>query len=132
VDRRKFLEALMHIDCDTCEVRGHACTDCVVTFLLGSTPQAEVGGRSAFDLDPEEQVALGVLADSGLVPPLRLVRPAETARTARSVTAGTTRAPGKPDSGNAVRPNSDGMKSAGRIASAVTNSLGYVPSTGRT
>lgn len=56
----------VHVDCDTCEVRGLACSDCVVTVLLGVTPTA---------LDDEDRRALGVLADSGLVPPLRLVAP---------------------------------------------------------
>lgn len=55
----------LHIDCDTCLVRGLACHDCVVTALLG--PPDEL----SFDAD--EQRALSVLADSGLVPPLRLV-----------------------------------------------------------
>jgi hypothetical protein len=57
----------VHIDCDTCVVRGLACHDCVVTVLLGPPP--ELG----FDID--EQRALDVLADSGLVPPLRMVAP---------------------------------------------------------
>lgn len=57
----------LHIDCDTCEVRGLACHDCVVTVLLGPPPEL------AFDDD--EQRALGVLAESGLVPPLRMVTP---------------------------------------------------------
>jgi hypothetical protein len=56
----------MLIDCDLCEVRGMACADCVVTVLLGSPPDGVV-------LDREEQQAIGVLARSGLVPPLRLV-----------------------------------------------------------
>ena len=56
----------MLIDCDTCEVRGLACGDCVVTALLGAPPD---GVR----LDEDERRALGVLAESGLVPPLRLV-----------------------------------------------------------
>ena len=55
------------IDCDTCAVRGPACPDCVVTVLLGPPP--EVG------FDDEEQRALEVLADSGLVPRLRMVEP---------------------------------------------------------
>ena len=55
------------IDCDTCVVRGAACADCVVTVLLGPPPE------SGFDED--EQRALDVLADSGLVPPLRMVQP---------------------------------------------------------
>jgi hypothetical protein len=56
----------MLIDCDVCEVRGTACSDCVVSVLLG-VPD---GGA---ELDRAEQVAIGTLADAGLVPPLRLV-----------------------------------------------------------
>lgn len=55
------------IDCDTCVVRGLACHDCVVSVLLGPPP--EIG------FDDEEQRALAVLADSGLVPQLRMVTP---------------------------------------------------------
>jgi len=58
------------IDCDRCEVRGLACGDCVVTVLLGAPPDGVI-------LDTEEQQAIGVLAGSGLVPPLRLVMPEE-------------------------------------------------------
>ena len=50
----------MQIDCETCPVRGEACGDCVVTALLGP-PQ----------LDEREGAALVLLADRGLVPPLR-------------------------------------------------------------
>ena len=50
----------MQIDCETCPVRGDACGDCVVTALLGP-PQ----------LDDREGAALVLLADHGLVPPLR-------------------------------------------------------------
>ncbi|MGN6612813.1 MAG: hypothetical protein ACTHLJ_13660 [Angustibacter sp.] len=57
----------MHIDCDSCEVRGLACGDCVVTVLLGAPPEG-------VELDAAEQAAIGVLADTGLVPPLRLRR----------------------------------------------------------
>ena len=57
----------VHIDCDTCLVRGLACHDCVVSVLLGPPPELEI--------DADEERALAVLADSGLVPPLRLVRP---------------------------------------------------------
>jgi hypothetical protein len=56
----------MIIDCDRCEVRGVACGDCVVTVLLGAPPEGVV-------LDHAERVAIGVLAEAGLVPPLRLV-----------------------------------------------------------
>jgi hypothetical protein len=57
----------MLIDCDSCEVRGLACGDCVVTALLGAPAGVE--------LDAEERQAIDVLAGSGLVPPLRLVLP---------------------------------------------------------
>lgn len=56
----------MIIDCDRCIMRELACGDCVVTVLLGLSGTV----RSGFD--EEERAALGVLADSGLVPPLRL------------------------------------------------------------
>jgi hypothetical protein len=55
------------IDCDTCVVRGLACHDCVVTVLLGPPPELTI--------DEEEKRALDVLAEGGLVPPLRLVEP---------------------------------------------------------
>ena len=57
----------VHIDCETCAVRGLACHDCMVTVLLGPPP--ELG------FDDEETRALSVLAGSGLVPPLRMVAP---------------------------------------------------------
>jgi hypothetical protein len=47
-------------------MRDIACADCVVTVLLGPPGAA----RPGFDAD--EEAALEVLADSGLVPPLRL------------------------------------------------------------
>ncbi len=53
-------------DCGRCEVRGLACGDCVVTALLGAPPDG-------VEIDADERTALGVLADAGLVPPLRLV-----------------------------------------------------------
>ena len=58
---------VLHVDCGTCIARGAACSDCVVTALLGAS-----GG--VVDLDQDEQAALEALADSGLVPPLRLIR----------------------------------------------------------
>ena len=60
----------MIIDCDSCEVRGLACGDCVVTALLGAPP----GGM---EIDEGEWAAIDALAGSGLVPPLRLVLPLE-------------------------------------------------------
>ena len=59
------------IDCDSCSVRGAGCGDCVVTFLLGTPPSGVV-------LDDAERRAIDVLADAGLVPPLRMVRPLES------------------------------------------------------
>ena len=56
----------MIIDCDSCEVRGLACGDCVVTALLGTPPM---------EFDEGESAAIEALAGSGLVPPLRLVIP---------------------------------------------------------
>ena len=63
------------IDCDTCVVRGLACHDCVVTVLLGPPPE--------LTFDDDERRALDVLAQGGLVPPLRLVEPV-TARDVES------------------------------------------------
>jgi hypothetical protein len=57
----------MLIDCETCVARDHACGDCVITVLLGTTPPK-------VELDDEERAAIGSLAAAGLVPPLRLVR----------------------------------------------------------
>ena len=59
----------MLIDCDACAARGPGCPDCVVTVLLG-------GPGQRLELDEVECQALAVLADGGLVPPLRLI-PAE-------------------------------------------------------
>lgn len=70
----------MIIDCDTCTERGAACADCVVTFLTipvrTTAPEAVPAANAAgvVELDAAEQHAIGVLAASGLVPPLRLVR----------------------------------------------------------
>lgn len=56
----------MLIDCDSCEARGPTCDDCVVTVLLGAP-------AGAVELGSDEHRAIGVLAASGLVPPLRLL-----------------------------------------------------------
>lgn len=72
----------MIVDCDSCEVRGNACGDCVIGVLLGipEVPGAarevaggEPSGASTVQLDAPERRALAVLADQGLVPRLRLV-----------------------------------------------------------
>jgi hypothetical protein len=64
---------VLHVDCGTCIARGDACNDCVVTVLLGAP-----GG--VVDLDQDERAALEALADSGLVPPLRLIQGARPVR----------------------------------------------------
>jgi hypothetical protein len=64
-------EATVIIDCDSCEVRGLACDDCVVSALLGGPPG---------EIDDAEVAALDALAGQGLVPPLRLVVPVEIMR----------------------------------------------------
>jgi hypothetical protein len=62
----------MIIECDSCEVRGHACGDCVIGVLLG-TPVPS--GAPIVQLDAPEQRAFDVLAEQGLVLRLRLVAP---------------------------------------------------------
>ncbi len=58
----------MIIDCDTCEVRGKACADCVVSFLtIGVRPADPV-----VELDADVTAAVTALAAGGLIPPLRL------------------------------------------------------------
>lgn len=68
---------VLHVDCDSCVARGPACSDCVISVLIG-TPGAGV------DLDAGEQAALSALADSGLVPPLRLIPGTQPARAVQS------------------------------------------------
>ncbi|MGA9872430.1 MAG: hypothetical protein WBQ44_14985 [Rhodococcus sp. (in: high G+C Gram-positive bacteria)] len=69
----------MIVDCSDCKVRDIACADCVVTVLLGAPGWATgdsvtVGSRpTKMAFDQEELGAMDVLAESGLVPRLRLV-----------------------------------------------------------
>jgi hypothetical protein len=56
----------VNIDCDSCAAKGPACGDCVVTVLLGAPPEG-------VELDEAEQRAIEALAESGLIPPLRLI-----------------------------------------------------------
>lgn len=93
----------MIVDCDSCEVRGNACGDCVIGVLLGvpgvparrpddAAPAADgPPGASTVQLDAPERRALDVLADQGLVPRLRLVA------------APRRRMPGSGDTGGASR-----------------------------
>lgn len=56
----------MVIDCSACtgrELTPPACSDCVVSVLLGPPPS---------EVEAPEVAALAVLAGSGLVPPLRM------------------------------------------------------------
>jgi len=61
------------IDCDACVMKGPGCRDCVVSVVLGMPPE-----QSSLRIDDEELAALDVLAQSGLVPPLRLVHAVDT------------------------------------------------------
>ncbi|KQU57462.1 hypothetical protein ASG84_17135 [Rhodococcus sp. Leaf278] len=69
----------MIIDCSDCLVRDIACADCVVTVLLGPPGMPTrsdgrwVGPPSPITLEQEELGAMGVLAEVGLVPTLKLV-----------------------------------------------------------
>jgi hypothetical protein len=56
----------MHVDCGSCVARGTACSDCVVGVLLNTA-------GDSLDFNHDEQAALEALAESGLVPPLRLI-----------------------------------------------------------
>jgi hypothetical protein len=70
----------MIIDCDSCQVRGAACGDCVIGVVMGAPGAADdepdlPSGAPIVQLDAPERRALAVLADQGLVPRLRLVAP---------------------------------------------------------
>jgi hypothetical protein len=54
----------MLIDCNSCIMRDIACDDCVVSMLLGPEPTSLESHRDA----------LSVLADAGIVAPLRLIK----------------------------------------------------------
>ena len=62
----------LHVDCDECAARGPGCADCVISILLG--PPGEM------DFETPEVEAMAVLAEAGLVPPLRLVNAAPAHR----------------------------------------------------
>jgi len=63
------LEDVVLIDCDACVMKGPGCQDCVVTVVLGFSAER----TGSLRIDDEEKAALDALAESGLVPPLRLV-----------------------------------------------------------
>jgi hypothetical protein len=60
----------MEIDCGRCEMRGTGCRDCVVTALVPRNAAGLCAAAPGHLGEPEVK-ALGVLADAGLVPPLR-------------------------------------------------------------
>lgn len=64
------------IDCGCCVMRGRGCADCVVSALLGA-PEGDLPV-----LDVDEQRALRVFSEAGMLPPLRLVRPVGPAQRA--------------------------------------------------
>ncbi|WP_203655148.1 hypothetical protein [Demequina activiva] len=65
----------MIIDCDSCEVRGKACGDCVVSFLtIPVRVPAPVATVRDVPMDADQAAAVDALVQGGLVPPLRLVR----------------------------------------------------------
>lgn len=57
----------LHVDCASCRARGPACSDCVISALLGPI-EADV------ELATDEVGALAALAGGGLIAPLRLIR----------------------------------------------------------
>ena len=58
----------MRIDCDECVMQGtEVCGDCVVTFVVDREP------GEALVIDVEEERAVRMLAQAGLVPRLRHV-----------------------------------------------------------
>ena len=61
----------MLIDCDSCAMRDIACSDCVMTMLLDSRATRRRALPAEFDDD--ERRAVDLLADAGLLAPLRLV-----------------------------------------------------------
>jgi len=57
---------VLTIDCNECVMRQtSACTDCVVTFVVGREP------GEALVIDVEEERAVRMLSRAGLVPELR-------------------------------------------------------------
>lgn len=60
------MEEPLRIDCADCALgRSDACADCLVTFICGREPD------EAVIIDVAEERALRLLADTGLLPPVR-------------------------------------------------------------
>ena len=69
----------MKIDCGQCVMRGAGCRDCVVA-VLNPPSVAHYPAQAPGYLDEAEVRALGVLANAGLIPPLRLSLPGSKIR----------------------------------------------------
>jgi hypothetical protein len=69
----------MMIDCGHCVMQGASCQHCVVT-TLGPSNVTGYPEQAREYLDEAEVRALTVLADAGMVPPLRLTLPAARSR----------------------------------------------------
>jgi hypothetical protein len=69
----------MVIDCGRCAMRGVGCRNCVVA-VLSPANAAGYAPQVPDHLDEAELRALRVLADAGLVPPLRLSLPRSRVR----------------------------------------------------
>ena len=67
----------MKIVCGRCEIRGQGCQDCVITVLVPRNASGFPADTPGY-LGEAEVKALGILADAGLVPPLRLSLPGLT------------------------------------------------------
>ena len=62
------------IDCDSCQLQdSHHCDDCLVSYLVGHEAGEPV------ILDEEEQQAVELLTDAGLVPPSRFAERVDSA-----------------------------------------------------
>jgi len=89
------------IDCDSCQVRGLACSDCVVSVL-----QAPPGR-----IDDDQREAIETLSEAGMVPPLRLAVVSELSESNRDMT-------GSSRYGGSRNAETDGSKGLPRVRSA--------------
>jgi hypothetical protein len=63
-------DGVLTISCDECAMQHtHACTDCVVTYLLGDPVPVAVSGPVVLDL--EQARVLRLFGDAGMVPDLK-------------------------------------------------------------
>jgi hypothetical protein len=63
----------MDIDCGSCQAFPQACSDCMVSVLLGLPGEQPAPQFPIVHVASEHAGALEVLAGGGLIPPLRLV-----------------------------------------------------------